>query len=168
MRRTGWSVNCWSPGGSAVTLGVLLTLGCGDEPSHFTRHTSQETRHRAIAQGTEAADDSSVFFVELKGNGQRSICSASLITGDLLLTAAHCVTGQTGPVDCDSTGIETPLPPEEFRVSNVVNLQGAPDATWRFEYMTRPQTLSSAAPTGVLNDMYWPPCSPRGRSGSAP
>src|SRR5690606_17097084 len=63
---------------------------------------------------------------------QRSICSASLITGDLLLTAAHCVTGQTGPVDCDSTGIETPLPPEEFRVSNVVNLQGAPDATWRF------------------------------------
>ena len=64
-----------------------------------------------------------MFFVGMNDGAQQSLCSAALITPRLLLTAAHCATGQWTAVDCDETTFSAPLPPETFRVTHAPNLQ---------------------------------------------
>lgn len=88
--------------------------------------------HQEIISGAPAPLDSAVFYLEVTTPTGVATCSASLITADILLTAAHCITGQFGPIDCRTTRLSEALSVDHFRVSNEADLTGAPTPAWVF------------------------------------
>lgn len=124
----------------AVSLVIFGAAGChpGAESS---------TKEQRVAQGTPAPKHSAVAFIEVTSAQGTAICSASLVTAQHLLTAAHCVTGQFGDVDCAGSRLGEPLSPESFRVSFLQDLQAAPSDSDTFRKVSR---LSLAVPRGSL------------------
>ncbi|GEM_PF-2921648 len=101
---------------------------------------------QAIRSGAPAPNDQAVYFVEVTSALGTSTCSAVLITPDLLLTAAHCVTGQFQSVDCTTTLVGPQLDVQNFRVSNASNLQIAPSAEFQFTEVEAVQLVSPGQP----------------------
>lgn len=116
----------------------LLVCACSDaDPQgrdRFRRASPpalSQTR-QAIVSGAPAPLTSSVFFLEVTTPSGVATCTATLITPDLLLTAAHCLSAQFGPVNCAETRLSEALSIDHFRVSNEPDLTGAPTPSWSF------------------------------------
>lgn len=109
--------------------GYLLTAGflvsCNVAQEH------QASVEKPIAFGTENAP-TAVAAVELERGSSWDLCSGVLIAPDVVLTAGHCATGQSGSIDCKSTKLNDLVPPESLRVSFVADLSGAADPSWEF------------------------------------
>jgi hypothetical protein len=101
--------------------------------------------HQMIVSGAPAPLDSAVFFLEVTTARGVATCSAALITPDILLTAAHCVTGQFGPIDCRTARLSEALSVDHFRVSNEPDLTGAPAPTWNFPEIAEVRIVHSDA-----------------------
>lgn len=104
-----------------VTAVAALSGSCS-ESATFSDPGDSRTRLHRVANGEPVDSESAVFLVE----SSHGLCSASLITPDLLLSAAHCLTGQFQDVRCAETPLGQALPAEDFRVTRAPNLQVAP------------------------------------------
>lgn len=123
----------------AILVGTCLAISAGASACGFDIEERGSTRtvEHAVNQGSETANSASsefaaVFFVEVTVGSATAVCSASLITPHLLLTAGHCVTGQFQSVDCDTTTLSAPLSIDSFRISSEADLSGTPQASWKF------------------------------------
>ncbi len=121
---------------------LATTLGaCQSEPR-------VRQRELAIAQGSLAPDQSSVLFLAITQGQSKAICTASLISPQHLLTAAHCVTGQFGEVDCAADTLAEELPATEMRVSMVADLQSAPADEKTFMQVEKASVVTGASLCG--------------------
>ena len=117
-----------SPFVRPLTAWTALILGaCSLETAPSIAHKSA-----ALAEGIEAPADSAVVRIEFEEGPTSVRCSGALITPGVVLTAAHCITGQAVEVDCSKTELSSPLPVDHFRVTAEPNLQGTPDDSWVF------------------------------------
>ena len=102
-----------------------LLFGCNLGPEY------RATVERPVAFGNEAAP-TGVAAIERESGSSWDLCSGVLIAPDVVLTAGHCATGQSGPIDCTSAPLAPAVPPGSLRVSFVADLSGAADPTWEF------------------------------------
>ncbi len=132
---------------------VLLMTACQDAPPLGSDGSPRQmaaaptkSKAQSIVSGAAAPNDSAIFFLEVTTPSGVATCSATLVTPDLLLTAAHCVTGQFGAVDCERTRLAPPLALDSFRVSNEPNLTGAPQDDWLFPALSDVRVVFEGQP----------------------
>lgn len=124
----------------ALSISLVTTIACADAYEHTKKRQS-------IAEGSAAPEHSSIAFVQITTPQGVAICSATLITSQHLLTAAHCLTGQFGGIDCDGSTLGPTLSPDSFRISFSENLQSAPS---EMATLITVQAASLATPHGSL------------------
>lgn len=120
--------------GTARTLAVvsstglsLALCGCSVEPDHGRIAEACS----AIVGGFHDADDRGIMGVVLmdpSGVG-RHLCTAALITPNLVLTAQHCIADTLKHVDCASAVFGEPIAPQQISVTTSETIW-ASDASW--------------------------------------
>ena len=82
---------------SALIFGVLLTtpLGCAEDPDREDFQLWLEEMEWPIVGGQNTSGWESVVMLGLND----SICTATVVSPDVILTAAHCLEGQWGSLD---------------------------------------------------------------------
>lgn len=118
---------------------LLLVCACSDadprgqdSSARLSSKAPLSQTHQRIVSGAPAPLETAVFFLEVTTPSGVATCSATLVTPDILLTAAHCISAHFGPVDCSETRLSEPLSVDHFRVSNEPDLTGAPTPSWTF------------------------------------
>lgn len=101
-----------------LALGVtLLAVGCTD-PGVGATDGVNEVRRQPIMGGTTDNTHSSVVGILINVNGGQAICSGTLITPNLVLTAQHCVAELTSQfVQCGNTPFGQQFSPDSFGVT---------------------------------------------------
>ena len=89
---------------------MVSTLGCNDQVPIAESAIAQTQSE--ISGGVDDPNTRSVVGLATFGGGGFGICSGSLISPNVVLTAFHCIAPLTnsfgGSVDCNSTGFGTP------------------------------------------------------------
>lgn len=103
----------------ALSAAWLLTTGlavpgCGASGESPTTHT------QGIAGGKPDYSHANVFLLASHYKGTGGLCTATLIAPNLLLTARHCVSPNTGEerVLCGDSELGDPYPPSAFVATN--------------------------------------------------
>jgi hypothetical protein len=107
---------------------ALLLCGCGE-------HDDVGARRQLLAGGTFAPDQKSVVRVEYLHGNESIQCSGVLVAPNVVVTAAHCLTGQNTMVECGepTSALTTTRPATGFRVTATADLQSTappPSAYW--------------------------------------
>ena len=110
-RRYGLAAHCSA---LAAVLASSALLGCSADAE------PQAGRTQAIAGGTEDASHQNVFLLVRETSESGSLCTATLIAPNLLLTARHCVSPGTGDdhVLCGDSVLDDPYPASAFFATN--------------------------------------------------
>jgi Trypsin len=108
-RRARWYARPLTRAGivSVLAIGTIVTVApshgsAGDIATGFVRavrHLASSTRNSQAFAGTPAVG---ALFTTSDGRLDRHFCSGSVLdspNGDLVITAAHCVTGTSGTID---------------------------------------------------------------------
>lgn len=114
------------------------------------RDTALVQKSSSVAEGTPSADEN-VFHLDVRQGQEHTQCSAALITPRLVLTAAHCVTAQWTDIQCSSTHLSEPLAANAFRLTNIANLQKAPQSSEFFPV----RAAQLYAPRGLICGQDW-------------
>ena len=112
-RRSGLGARLSALLGAA--LSGLVALGCGS-----TGAEPASRRAQPIAGGTADALHQNVFLLVSETQNSGSLCTATLIAPNLLLTARHCVSPGNGDdhVLCGDSVLEDPYPASAFFATN--------------------------------------------------
>jgi MYXO-CTERM domain-containing protein len=113
-RRRSWR----APARSALVAAALAfgaALACSATDGARAGDSTQ-----AIAGGTEDASHQNVFLLVRETQQSGSLCTATLIAPNLLLTARHCVSPGTGDdhVLCGDSVLDDPYPASAFFATN--------------------------------------------------
>ncbi len=97
-----------------VTSAALVTSGCLGEPPE-----QQATESRAITGGSADVTHSNVFLLVARRGDGVSLCTATLLAPNLLLTARHCVSPASHEaVQCGEAALGRPFPASIFVATN--------------------------------------------------
>ena len=101
---------------SALAVGMLVALGC----SSAGEQEQPASRVQSIAGGTADVSHQNVFLLARETQNSGSLCTATLIAPNLLLTARHCVSPGTGDdhVLCGDAVLGAPYPASAFIATN--------------------------------------------------
>jgi len=101
--------------GSALVAVALAVLGCS-----ATADAEVASRTQTIAGGTADLSHENVFLLVRESQDSASLCTATLIAPNLLLTARHCVSPGTGDdhVLCGDSVLGEPYPGGAFIATN--------------------------------------------------
>lgn len=110
-RRNGLAARCSAVVAAASCSAVLACSASADPNASSTQ---------AIAGGTADASHQNVFLLVRETNDSGSLCTATLIAPNLLLTARHCVSPGTGDdhVLCGDSVLDDPYPASAFFATN--------------------------------------------------
>jgi hypothetical protein len=98
-----------------MALASAAALACSGTPAE-----QASARAQAIAGGTTDASHQNVFLLVRETQDSGSLCTATLIAPNLLLTARHCVSPGTGDdhVLCGDSVLDDPYPASAFFATN--------------------------------------------------
>lgn len=96
---------------------VLASSGCGPTDADSVEAERVGQAQLPILDGYEDPDNSAV--VSVVDTQSLRLCTGSLLAGNLVLTARHCVSESSsgGVVDCDETTFGPPASPSDFVIS---------------------------------------------------
>jgi MYXO-CTERM domain-containing protein len=102
---------------SGLAVSALLALGCSGAAGEQEQPAS---RAQSIAGGTADYSHQNVFLLARETQHAGSLCTATLIAPNLLLTARHCVSPGTGDdhVLCGDAVLGDPYPASAFIATN--------------------------------------------------
>ncbi|HVY28320.1 MAG TPA: S1 family peptidase [Polyangiaceae bacterium] len=102
-----------------VLLLCLLPLGCSSGGAETASESASRTT-QPIAGGKLDETHSNVFLLASHYMHMGGLCTSTLIAPNLLLTARHCVSPNTGDesVLCGASDLGVPYPPSAFAATN--------------------------------------------------
>ncbi len=100
-------------------LWAMVLPACGTPPL--------ETSSQAIQGGS--TDDAHTYAIGLRIN-ETSLCSATLIAPNLVLTARHCVAERSGSTECEKATFGKTIPPTGIVASTCTDLRSKDCMAW--------------------------------------
>lgn len=101
----------------ALAIATVAGAACGSSTS-TPAESSESSTDRAAIEGGERAPTADGIVALLNFDGDRvGICSGTLVTPNLVLTARHCVTPGAQLTDCETDTFEDPFAADNFRVA---------------------------------------------------